>query len=76
MDFQSFWDKCLYDGVLEIAGGEVASLSFAGDVNAAASGVAANYKANNTGFEIALYIFMFSINAGVEDGKECFFLWF
>ncbi len=55
LDFQSFWDKCLYDGVLDINNGESSSLSFAGDVNAAAASISSNYKADNTGFEIALY---------------------
>ncbi len=55
MDFQSFWDKCLYDGVLDISAGESTSLSFAGDVNAASSSISSNYNASNTGFELALY---------------------
>lgn len=55
MDFQQFWDKCLYDGVLELEAVPDASSTFAGDVNAAATSIAANYKADNTGFEIALY---------------------
>lgn len=65
LGFQAFWDKCLYDGVFE--GGEVpaASLSFAGDVNAASSSISANYKANNTGFEIVLYE-----SAGVGNGSQ------
>jgi len=55
LDFQSFWDKCLYDGVLEITGADAASATFAGDVNAAATGINASYQASNTGFELALY---------------------
>ena len=65
LDFQSFWDKCLYDGVLDLDGGESSSLSFAGDVNAAASYISTNYKANNTGFEIALYE-----SYGVGNGSQ------
>ena len=42
-NFQSFWDKCLYDGVLEMPV-DAASVSFAGDVSAAASTIATNYK--------------------------------
>ncbi|MEQ8423657.1 MAG: molybdopterin oxidoreductase, partial [Cyclobacteriaceae bacterium] len=64
--FQTFWDKCLYDGVLELGGGsEVGSVSFAGDVNAAASAISANYKANNTGLELVLYE-----SYGVGNGSQ------
>lgn len=55
MDFQTFWDRCLYNGVLELDVAEPATMVFAGDVGAAATAIAANYKANNTGFELALY---------------------
>lgn len=52
-DFQTFWDKCLYDGVLEIPSTEApATLTFAGDVNAAAGAVAG---AKSTGFELVIY---------------------
>ncbi len=55
MDFQQFWDKCLYDGVLEMETAADGVVVFAGDVSAAATAVAANYKADNSGFEIVLY---------------------
>lgn len=42
-NFQAWWDKCLYDGVLETPGAAV-SLSFGGNVSAAADSIAANYK--------------------------------
>ncbi len=42
-NFQAWWDKCLYDGVLETPGAEV-SLSFAGNVSAAADAISTNYK--------------------------------
>ena len=54
-DAQMFWDKCLYDGVFEVAGGETAALTFAGEVTAAASAISANYKPNNTSLELAVY---------------------
>lgn len=63
--FQAFWDKCLYDGVFEGGEGSAESVTFAGDVNAAAASVSANYKANNAGFEIALYE-----NCGVGNGSQ------
>ena len=44
-NFQAWWDKCLYDGVLEMPGA-VASLSFGGNVSAAADAIATNYKAS------------------------------
>lgn len=38
-DFEMFWDKCLYDGVLEPQSAESSSNTFSGDLNAAANGV-------------------------------------
>ncbi|MEZ4971924.1 MAG: TAT-variant-translocated molybdopterin oxidoreductase [Cyclobacteriaceae bacterium] len=55
LSFQSFWDKCLYDGVLDLSNGEAETLTFSGDVDAAASAISTNYKSNNTGFELAIY---------------------
>ena len=51
--FQIFWDKCLYDGVLE-APADAAShtVTFAGDVNAAATAYP-SYK--SAGFELVIY---------------------
>ena len=51
--FQAWWDKCLYDGVLELPV-EGSSVTFTGDVNAAASSIAANYKSGD-GFELFVY---------------------
>ncbi|HMG90333.1 MAG TPA: TAT-variant-translocated molybdopterin oxidoreductase, partial [Chryseolinea sp.] len=51
--FQTFWDKCLYDGVLETPGAAVShTVTFAGDVNAAAS-AASSIK--SAGFELVIY---------------------
>ncbi|MBL7856068.1 MAG: TAT-variant-translocated molybdopterin oxidoreductase [Cyclobacteriaceae bacterium] len=52
LDFQSFWDKCLYDGVLELPV-EASAVTFNADVAAAASAIASNYKAS--GFELVIY---------------------
>lgn len=54
VDFQSWWDKCLYDGILE-PGGAADALSFKGDVSAAASSVSSTYKADSSGLELAVY---------------------
>lgn len=64
MDVQSFWDKCLYDGVLEV-GGDMTSPSFSGDVAAAGSLIAANYTATSTGLELVVYE-----NNSVGNGKQ------
>lgn len=54
MDFQTFWDKCLYDGVYEQAAQAGAgAVSFAGNVSAAASAIAANYKSE--GVELVIF---------------------
>ena len=44
-DFQSFWDKCLYDGVFDLPISPGAMTVFNGDVNAAAAAIGSNYKA-------------------------------
>jgi MoCo/4Fe-4S cofactor protein with predicted Tat translocation signal len=63
-DFQSFWDKALYDGVLEFPSDEAKAMSFSGDVNAAASSIATNYKTGN-GFEVVIYE-----TCGVGNGSQ------
>ncbi|MEO8471111.1 MAG: 4Fe-4S dicluster domain-containing protein, partial [Chryseolinea sp.] len=51
--FQTFWDKCLYDGIMELPTDGVAhTVTFTGDVNAAAAAVA-NHKA--AGIELVIY---------------------
>lgn len=61
-DFQSFWDKCLHDGVYEFpASGDVA-VTFNGNVSAAASAIANNYKAGDV--ELVVYA-----NATVGNGS-------
>ncbi|MEJ7646829.1 MAG: TAT-variant-translocated molybdopterin oxidoreductase [Chryseolinea sp.] len=51
--FQTFWDKCLYDGVLAGPVSSAGTVSaFSGDVNAAAAAIA-NYK--SSGFELVIY---------------------
>lgn len=55
LDAQSFWDKSLYDGVLDFGVAPYTAVTFLADVNAAASAITAAYKANNTGFEVVVY---------------------
>ncbi len=52
-DFQSFWDKCLYDGVYDLPEVAAAAVTFGGDVNGAASAIASNYKAGK--WEVVVY---------------------
>ncbi len=63
-DLQTFWDKCLYDGVYELPSNANNSSSFSGDVSAAASAISAAYKADNSGFELSIYE-----NYGVGNGS-------
>jgi MoCo/4Fe-4S cofactor protein with predicted Tat translocation signal len=63
IDFQTFWDKCLYDGVLETAAPAAGSISFTGDVNAAAAAIATNYKTG--GFELVVFE-----NGSVGNGSQ------
>jgi MoCo/4Fe-4S cofactor protein with predicted Tat translocation signal len=54
LDFQSFWDKCLYDGVFEKPATLMASIpTFNGNVSAAASAIASNYKTSQ--WELVIY---------------------
>lgn len=54
LDFQTFWDQSLYDGVLEVADvAASAGVTFSGDVNAAAAAIASNYKSSE--FELVIY---------------------
>ncbi|MBX2963645.1 MAG: TAT-variant-translocated molybdopterin oxidoreductase [Cyclobacteriaceae bacterium] len=52
-NFQTWWDTCLYNGVLELTV-EESAVSFAGNVDAAASSIASNYK-GGSGFEVFVY---------------------
>jgi len=55
VDFQAFWDKCLYDGVLELPTAAVAeAVSFSGDAESAARSIVSNYKSGG-GFELVIY---------------------
>lgn len=62
---QSFWDKCLYDGVLEIASTENKSFTFKGDLNAASENLSSTYKADNKEFEVVVYE-----SYGVGNGSQ------
>lgn len=61
-NFQAWWDKCLYDGVLETPGTD-AVLSFGGNVSAAADSIGANYKA-------AAWEFVAYENGTVGNGSQ------
>lgn len=52
VDFQTFWDKCLYDGVYELPVAETA-VSFKSDVAAAASVISKN--TGGEGFEVVIF---------------------
>lgn len=64
LDFQSFWDKCLYDGVLDISAAPQ-TYSFAGNVEGALSAISSTYKASNTGYELTIHE-----SYGVGNGSQ------
>ncbi len=64
-DFQTFWDQCLYNGVYDTGSEDLKGATFNGDLAAAASAVSANYKADNSGFELSLYE-----SYGVGNGSQ------
>ncbi len=53
-DFQTFWDKCLYDGVFEQPTQGGGAVTFSGNVNGAAGAIAQNAKPGS-GFELVIY---------------------
>jgi molybdopterin-containing oxidoreductase family iron-sulfur binding subunit len=61
-DFQSFWDKCLYDGVYEVAS-EPKTFTFAGNVEAALTAVS-SVKGGGQ-FELAIYD-----SIGIGNGSQ------
>ena len=63
-EFQTFWDKCLYDGVYELPGQTGSSaVSYNGNVSAAASAIAGNYKPSDV--ELVIYA-----NGTVGNGSQ------
>ena len=54
-NFQTFWDKTLFDGVLETGGDSQAYTFDFSAVPAAGTSIAQNYKRNGEGLELALY---------------------
>jgi molybdopterin-containing oxidoreductase family iron-sulfur binding subunit len=63
-DFQTFWDKCLYDGIYELPAQSASSGgAFNGDVSAAANAIASNYKSSD--FELTIYA-----NGTVGNGSQ------
>lgn len=55
MEYDAFWNKCLYDGVYEKPGdAAAASVSFTGDVAAAANAIVSSSKPGS-GFELVIY---------------------
>lgn len=65
MDFDSWWDKRLYDGVYEPASGNDAAPSFKADIAAAATAIAERYKGDNKGMELVIYE-----SFGVGNGSQ------
>lgn len=63
LDYEVFWDKCLYDGVFEQPVTSDAAPAFAGDVAAAASSIAATYKPGGT--EVVIYE-----NGNIGNGSQ------
>ena len=55
VDFQSWWDQCVYEGVFELPADDFKGISFAGDVSAAATSIASSYKPTNTGLELGVF---------------------
>lgn len=63
-DFQTFWDKSLYDGVFEVPA-TGSSVSFSGDISSASSDISSRYKAKSDGLELVVYEMI-----GMGDGAN------
>jgi MoCo/4Fe-4S cofactor protein with predicted Tat translocation signal len=61
-DFQTFWDKCLYDGIYELPV-QTTSVAFNGNVSGAAGAINSNYKAGAV--ELIIYA-----NGTVGNGSQ------
>ena len=61
-EFQTFWDKCLYDGIYELPV-ETTSILYNGNVSAAAGAIQSNYK--TSGVELVIYA-----NGTVGNGSQ------
>jgi len=57
LDFQTFFDQCLYDGVYSLEARPVTleMIVFSGNLDAAVSAISSTYKSSNEGLELALY---------------------
>lgn len=57
LDFQTFFDQCLHDGVYSMGARAMTMefIVFEGDLPAAASNISGSYKVKNDGIELALY---------------------
>ena len=54
-NFQTFWDKALYDGVFETGGNDKTYTYEFSAASTAATSIGQNYKVSGNGFELALY---------------------
>lgn len=57
LDFQTFFDQCLHDGVYSVEARAMTMefIVFGGDLSKAAAEIASNYKVNSEGTELVLY---------------------
>lgn len=63
LDFQTFWDRCLFDGVLEFPAasmpegteGAVGMDTFVADLASLSNNISQSYQADNQGLELVLY---------------------
>jgi molybdopterin-containing oxidoreductase family iron-sulfur binding subunit len=66
--FQTFWDKCLYDGIFELKANDTQTeevSDFTGDIDGAARAISSTYAENNSGTELVVYQ-----KIGLMDGRQ------
>lgn len=63
--FQTFWDKALYDGIVELGGSEKALTYDFTAASVAATSIGQNYKTQGSGLQLALYQ-----KSGMGDGSQ------
>ncbi len=63
--FDTFWDKCLYDGVYQLSFENPGAVSFQADISTAGAAIGRRYKNDNQEMELVMYE-----KIGLGDGSE------
>jgi len=65
LDFQSFWDRCLHDGIYKVEVPVEEEIQFIGELSKAGEKIRSNYKVTSEDLELVLYT-----SAAIGDGTQ------